>query len=74
MGDSEIPVSDVGAHEMWVAKHYSAAVPSTCVISNGFCSMGIGLRSAEHFVRAMNEASAEEERPIASVLSATSSA
>jgi acetolactate synthase-1/2/3 large subunit len=36
-------VSDVGAHKMWMARMYQAERPNTCIISNGFASMGIGL-------------------------------
>ena len=38
--DTDILVSDVGAHKMWVARQYGARLPKTCFISNGFCSMG----------------------------------
>ncbi|HSP37298.1 MAG TPA: acetolactate synthase large subunit [Frankiaceae bacterium] len=41
--DEDIVISDVGAHKMWVARHYPAYQPNTCIISNGFCSMGIAL-------------------------------
>ena len=40
MGDDDILISDVGAHKMWVARQYPAHEPATCIISNGFCSMG----------------------------------
>ncbi|HUW03938.1 MAG TPA: acetolactate synthase large subunit [Acidimicrobiales bacterium] len=39
MGDSDILISDVGAHKMWIARHYVTYEPNTCIISNGFCSM-----------------------------------
>ena len=39
MRDSDILISDVGAHKMWTARHYPAYEPNTCIISNGFCSM-----------------------------------
>ncbi len=42
----DIVVSDVGAHKMWVARMYQAERPNTCIISNGFASMGIGLPGA----------------------------
>ncbi|MEO0714897.1 MAG: acetolactate synthase large subunit [Pseudomonadota bacterium] len=38
--------SGVGAHKMWVARHYQADEPGTCFISNGFCSMGMALPGA----------------------------
>jgi acetolactate synthase-1/2/3 large subunit len=43
MADEDILISDVGAHKMWVARHYPTYVPNSCIISNGFCSMGIAL-------------------------------
>ncbi len=46
MGDSDILISDVGAHKIWVARHYPAYEPNTCIISNGFCSMGMALPGA----------------------------
>ncbi|MCH7881798.1 MAG: acetolactate synthase large subunit [Proteobacteria bacterium] len=42
----DIVVSDVGAHKMWIARMYQAERPNTCIISNGFASMGIGLPGA----------------------------
>lgn len=42
----DIVISDVGAHKMWVARMYQAERPNTCIISNGFASMGIGLPGA----------------------------
>ena len=38
--DHDMLVSDVGAHKMWVARHYEAYHSKTCFISNGFCSTG----------------------------------
>jgi acetolactate synthase-1/2/3 large subunit len=46
MGPEDILLSDVGAHKMWVARHYPVYRPATCIISNGFCSMGIALPGA----------------------------
>ncbi len=46
MGDSDVLISDVGAHKLWVARHYPAFEPNTCIISNGFCSMGMALPGA----------------------------
>ncbi len=43
MGDEDILISDVGAHKMWIARMYIVHVPNTCLISNGFASMGIAL-------------------------------
>ncbi len=41
-----IVISDVGAHKMWVARMYQAEQPNTCIISNGFASMGIAVPGA----------------------------
>lgn len=46
MGDEDILISDVGAHKMWTARHYATYQPNTCIISNGFCSMGVALPGA----------------------------
>ncbi|HEY8891431.1 MAG TPA: acetolactate synthase large subunit [Clostridium sp.] len=46
MGDDDIVISDVGAHKMWIARHYRSAKPNTCLISNGFASMGIAVPGA----------------------------
>ncbi len=43
LGDEDIVVSDVGAHKLWVARSYLVHEPNTCIISNGFASMGIAL-------------------------------
>ncbi|GAB5382474.1 MAG: acetolactate synthase large subunit [Aliiglaciecola sp.] len=39
-------LSDVGAHKMWIARHYQSHLPNTCLIPNGFCSMGFALPGA----------------------------
>jgi len=41
-----IAICDVGAHKIWMARMYQAERPNTCIISNGFASMGIGLPGA----------------------------
>ena len=46
MGPDDIVISDVGAHKMWIARMYPALKPNTCIISNGFASMGIALPGA----------------------------
>ncbi len=46
MGAHDILLSDVGAHKMWIARHYQCNVPNTCLIPNGFCSMGFALPGA----------------------------
>ncbi|MEL7535823.1 MAG: acetolactate synthase large subunit [Pseudomonadota bacterium] len=46
MGPNDIVLSDVGAHKMWIARHYHCHEPNTCLIPNGFCSMGFALPGA----------------------------
>lgn len=46
MGPADILLSDVGAHKMWIARHYHCHEPNTCLIPNGFCSMGFALPGA----------------------------
>ena len=46
MGPFDILLSDVGAHKMWIARHYQCHEPNTCLIPNGFCSMGFALPGA----------------------------
>lgn len=46
LGADDILLCGVGAHKMWVARHYQAHEPGTCIISNGFCSMGMPLPGA----------------------------
>ena len=46
LGDEDIAISDVGAHKIWMARMYEAMAPNTCIISNGFASMGIALPGA----------------------------
>ncbi|MEX2011362.1 MAG: acetolactate synthase large subunit [Chloroflexota bacterium] len=43
---SDIVVSDVGAHKVWVARLFQAYEPNTVIISNGFAAMGIALPGA----------------------------
>lgn len=42
----DIVISDVGAHKVWVSRMYQAERPNTCIISNGFASMGIAVPGA----------------------------
>ncbi len=42
----DIVICDVGAHKMWMARMYPAERPNTCIISNGFAAMGIGVPGA----------------------------
>ncbi len=42
----DIVLCDVGAHKLWMARLYDAERPNTCIISNGFASMGIAVPGA----------------------------
>lgn len=42
----DIVLSDVGMHKLWMARMYQAERPNTCIISNGFASMGISVPGA----------------------------
>lgn len=46
MGSDDIVICDVGAHKMWMARHYHCESPNTCIISNGFAAMGIAIPGA----------------------------
>ncbi|MCK5124844.1 MAG: acetolactate synthase large subunit [candidate division Zixibacteria bacterium] len=46
LADDDILISDVGAHKMWIARMYVTKSPNSCIISNGFASMGIALPGA----------------------------
>ncbi|MCI1820978.1 MAG: acetolactate synthase large subunit [Megasphaera sp.] len=46
MGKDDIVISDVGAHKVWIARHYNCYKPNTCIISNGFATMGIAVPGA----------------------------
>ncbi len=46
LGRDDILLSDVGAHKMWIARHFHCHEPNTCLIPNGFCSMGFALPGA----------------------------
>ncbi len=39
-------LSDVGAHKLWIARMWRCEQPNTCLISNGFASMGIAMPGA----------------------------
>jgi acetolactate synthase-1/2/3 large subunit len=57
LSPSDVLLSGVGAHKMWIGRHYHCDEPNTCLIPNGFCSMGqplpglIGARLARPDVR-----------------------
>lgn len=46
LAPDDIVICDVGAHKMWMARMYPAERPNTCIISNGFASMGIAVPGA----------------------------
>jgi acetolactate synthase-1/2/3 large subunit len=46
LAPEDIAISDVGAHKMWMARMYRAERPNTCIISNGFASMGLAVPGA----------------------------
>ena len=46
MALEDIVVCDVGAHKLWMARMFRCEYPNTCIISNGFASMGIALPGA----------------------------
>lgn len=46
LGPNDVLMSGVGAHKLWVARYYHCHEPNTCLIPNGFCSMGAVLPGA----------------------------
>lgn len=46
MALDDIAICDVGAHKMWMARMFRCEHPNTCIISNGFASMGIAVPGA----------------------------
>tara|TARA_Y100001934_G_C12350881_1_gene775269 strand:+ start:51 stop:1382 length:1332 start_codon:yes stop_codon:yes gene_type:complete len=46
LAPGDILLSDVGAHKMWISRYYQCDEANTCLISNGFCSMGFALPGA----------------------------
>lgn len=52
LGPHDILLSDVGAHKMWIARYYQCHEPNTCLVPNGFCSMGFALPGAIAATRA----------------------
>jgi len=53
MGPHDVLLSDVGAHKLWIARYYQCHEPNTCLIPNGFCSMGFALPGAIAAQRAL---------------------
>jgi acetolactate synthase-1/2/3 large subunit len=43
LSEEDIVISDVGVHKLWIAKIYDTYYPNTCLIPNGFCSMGFSI-------------------------------
>jgi acetolactate synthase-1/2/3 large subunit len=46
LGPSDILVSDVGLHKLWIARMFPAHEPNTVLIANGLAGMGVALPSA----------------------------
>ena len=46
LDDSDLVISDVGVHKLWIAKIYNTYTTNTCIVPNGFCSMGFALPAA----------------------------
>ena len=46
LGEHDIVLSDVGVHKLWISKIYKTYEPNTCIIPNGFCSMGFAVPGA----------------------------
>lgn len=46
MNLKDIVICDVGAHKMWMSRMFRCEYPNTCIISNGFASMGIAVPGA----------------------------
>jgi acetolactate synthase-1/2/3 large subunit len=42
----DMVICDVGAHKLWMARMFRCEHPNTCIISNGFASMGIAVPGA----------------------------
>jgi acetolactate synthase I/II/III large subunit len=46
LAPEDLVVCDVGAHKLWMARMFPCELENTCIISNGFAAMGIGLPGA----------------------------
>ena len=46
LNHDDIVISDVGTHKLWISKIYQTFEPNTCIIPNGFASMGFALPGA----------------------------
>jgi len=46
LDSKDVVICDVGAHKMWMSRMFRCEQPNTCIISNGFASMGIAVPGA----------------------------
>ncbi len=46
LSPDDLVICDVGAHKLWMARMFPCELPNSCLISNGFATMGIGLPGA----------------------------
>ena len=46
LAPDDIVVSDVGAHKVWLSRHFATDCPNTVIVSNGLASMGIAVPGA----------------------------
>ncbi|MDK2745421.1 MAG: acetolactate synthase large subunit [Nitrospira sp.] len=46
LGPDDVVICDVGAHKLWMARMFPCDAPNSCIISNGFAAMGIGVPGA----------------------------
>jgi acetolactate synthase-1/2/3 large subunit len=46
MAPEDVLISDVGSHKMTIAENFPTIEPNTCIVSNGFASMGIAVPGA----------------------------
>ena len=46
LNHDDILLSDVGSHKLWISKIYQTFEPNTCLVPNGFASMGFALPGA----------------------------
>jgi acetolactate synthase-1/2/3 large subunit len=42
----DLVICDVGAHKLWMARLFPCEAPNSCIISNGFATMGMALPGA----------------------------
>jgi acetolactate synthase-1/2/3 large subunit len=42
----DLVICDVGAHKLWMARMFPTLEPNTCIISNGFATMGLAVPGA----------------------------